>query len=157
MGTYGQPGTVITGSPPACRVYNNAAIPITQSVNTALTFNSERVDTDAMHSTVTNTGRITFNTAGEYIVGVNVEWAFNATSFRLLGIRLNGSTIIGQVLGPPESTGVGTQQSVVTKYKFAINDYIEVVVQQNTTGSLNITSIGNYVPEFWAEWVGLGT
>lgn len=155
---YGVAGTTITGSPPACRAKRSANKSIATATTTAIDFTAaDRYDTDTMHDTVINPTRITFKTAGLYNVGGNAEWAFNATSFRLLGIRLNGTTIIAQVIGPPESTGVGTQQLVDCTYKFAVNDYVELICQQNTGGNLNITFIANYSPEFWATWQGLGT
>ena len=49
---------------PSCNVYNNANISIATGTNTALTFNSERYDNAAMHSTSSNTQRITAPTGG---------------------------------------------------------------------------------------------
>ena len=46
-----------------------------------------------MHSTVSNTGRITATTAGKYLIGGHIEFAANATGLRELYIRLNGTTI----------------------------------------------------------------
>ena len=44
---------------PSARAYNDANISIANVTSTPLTFNSERWDTDTIHSTVTATGRLT--------------------------------------------------------------------------------------------------
>lgn len=142
-------------NPPACRVYHNANQSIPTGVLTALAFNSERYDTDTMHSTVTANGRITFKTAGLFMFGANLEWATDSTSFRFAVIRLNGTTVVSNILGPP-AAGVATVQAMVGTYKFAINDYIEVLAQQNSAGAINVSAIANSSPEFWATWIGLG-
>lgn len=143
-------------NPPACRVTKAAAQSIATSALTAVTFDTERYDTDTMHDNVTNNTRITIKTAGLYTVGAAIEWAAGGTSFRLLLIRLNGTTPIAQLIGPPETTGVATDQTLSTVYKFAVNDYIEVMAQQNSGGALNVSKINNSSPEFWATWIGLG-
>ena len=136
--------------PPRVRVYNSANISIPNSALTALTFNSERFDTDTMHSTAANTGRITFTTAGGYDVGCGVSFAANATGQRDVGIRLNGVTLIAYDARPAAPATVGTIFAFSTFYEFAAGDYIEVVVFQNSGAALNVTASGNISPEFWA-------
>ncbi len=65
------------------------------SAATYLTFATERHDTDSMHSTSSNTGRIVFTAAGVYGMFANVALAANATGYRLVGIEINrsGTTI----------------------------------------------------------------
>ena len=143
-------------NPPSCRVYNSAAISITTSGTAqALTFNSERYDTDTMHDTATNTGRITIKTAGLYVVFALVEFASNATGYRQAYIRLNGTTVIAAQSGPA-ATSLGTELNPTCIYKFAVNDYIEVLVAQLSGGALNVNAGGNFTPEFGATWCGLG-
>ncbi len=78
---------------PAARVYNNGVLPIPNTTPTLLTFNSERFDPDGMHDTVTNTGQMTCKTAGVFLLTCNVDFVSNATGFRQLYLRLNGTTI----------------------------------------------------------------
>ena len=51
--------TASSGTPARhwCRAYNNANLALNNGTDTFLTFNSERYDTDAFHSTSSNTGR----------------------------------------------------------------------------------------------------
>lgn len=137
------------------RVYNNANISITTATTTALTFNSERYDLSTLHSTSTNTSRLTLPTAGAWFIGGSVAWAANATGVRQLAIRKNGTTILSSVLGPASSGGVnGTQQAVSTEYSFAVNDYVELIVYQDSGGALNVVVVGDYSPEFWCSFKG---
>lgn len=142
-------------NPPACRVYHNANQTIATTSNVALAFNSERFDTDSMHSTSSLTSRITFNTAGLYLVTGQMVWVAAAAGNRQAGIRLNGTTFIGVVLEP--AAGGDTPALVVsTLYKFAVGDYVELMAFQNSGGNLDVQVNANYSPEFSAVWVGLG-
>jgi len=137
---------------PACRVYNDANLPTLTGVLTALTFNSERYDTDNMHSMVANTERITFNTAGVYAVVAQVNWETQTPPVgrRFAGIRLNGATYIAQFEVAPEAADGRFNISFPTKYEFSVADYIELLVFQTSGGGLNIQSNANYSPEFSA-------
>lgn len=162
MGVYGQSGTPITGSPPACRVYHNANQSITNAVVTVVAFNSERYDTDTMHDTATNNSRITIKTAGLYIVTFTAVFAVG-TDYTMTDqwFRMNGATPLA--VGAKQQSNAGVSASpglnVTTIYKFAVNDYIEVMVEQRNgvPNARNLAAAGNYSPEFAATWIGLGT
>lgn len=141
-------------NPPSCRVYNNAAISTTSGTPQALTFNTERFDTDAMHDIVTNTGRITINTPGQYHLYAAIDFAANATGYRQAYIRLNGTTPIAAQAFATAGIANGTQLTPSTVYRCIVGDYFEVVVSQNSTTTLNVTLGSNYSPEFGAIWLG---
>lgn len=134
-------------SSPAARVYNNANISINNDTATALTFNSERYDTDSIHSTSSNTGRLTCVTAGKYHASCSIRFAAHATGSREVYIRLNGSTAIADFRIPTTSGGVPII-AFGTDYDLAVDDYLEVMVRQNSGGSLNVDAASNYSPEF---------
>lgn len=141
------------GGPPRCRVFNNAAISVAHNTDTPLGFNSERYDTDNMHSTVTTITRITFNTAGTYSVGASVSFP-SATGIRSLVIVRNGVTsLVGQRV---RALGGGFSDiiSCNTVYTFAATDYITATVYQDSGAALNVLSAAEFSPEFWAIWVG---
>lgn len=144
-------------NPPAVRVYRNAASTVTNNIWEALpVFDTERYDTDSMHSAVTNTGRITFNTAGLYLIGGNVEFAGNATGIRGVKVRVNNTNDI-VLIDQPTSGGIfGTPIAVATVYKFAVADYAEIWCFQNSGGFLNVNNTPQYSPEFFATWIGKG-
>ena len=136
---------------PHCRVRNSANISISTATTTALTFDTERVDVGAMHSTASNTSRITITDPGWYEVGGSFRFAANATGFRALIIRANGTTIIDQLM-VPAAAGEDMFLSSSTQYQFVADDYIELCAYQSSGGNLNVTQALNYSPEFYAEW-----
>lgn len=145
-------GVQDVGNRPSCRVYNNAAISINNTTLTALTFNSERYDDpiNAMHSVSSNTGRITVVVPGVYTIGASIAWDSNATGDRLIGIQLNGSTILDQ---RRQATTTTSEQGVNTQYRLVATDFLEVVVRQSSGGALNVSASANYSPEFYATWL----
>jgi hypothetical protein len=132
----------------ACRVYNDADFVHNSTGNwLAVTFNSERRDAKAMHSTSSNTSRITVPLAGWYLVTGHVRFAANATGQRIAGIRYGGANYLAlQSDNNPSGTNT-TIISIATLYYFAASDYIELVVYQDSGGNLNIVSTAQYSPE----------
>ena len=138
---------------PSCRAYNNANISINNNTTTELTFNSERWDTDEIHSTVTNTGRLTCKTAGIYSVFASVSFAANATGIRELRFLVNGSVTHGSVRLAAASSGKTNLVSTV-QLSLAVNDYIEVQVFQSSGGNLNLEYDAQFSPEFGMTYLG---
>lgn len=136
-----------SGFAPSCRVYNNADISILHAVETALTFNSERSDTDLIHDTVTNSSRLTCKTAGRYLMTGHVWFAANSSGRRAVYVRLNGTTIIGRTMVPTAAAG-GVALTVTATYELAVNDYLELIVYQDSGVALNVLAVLNESPEF---------
>jgi hypothetical protein len=128
------------------RVYNDAAITIGNSAFTTLTFNQERFDTDAIHSTSSNTGRLTATTAGVYSIGASVEWAGDPTEGGMK-FFLNGTTTIAFTTIVSTDVRRWFQGGLI--YKLSATEYITVQVFQGSGGDLNVNATGNYSPEFW--------
>jgi hypothetical protein len=138
---------------PAVRVFHNASQSITSSTPTALAFNSERFDTaggsaSTQHDTVTNNSRLTCRYAGKYLITGHVAWPINAAGTqRQTIIRLNGTAYIAWQTVQP-SGGHGSETSVATVYDLAVNDYVQLIVNQYSGGALSLPAVGNYSPEF---------
>jgi hypothetical protein len=138
---------------PACRAYHNAAQATTTAVALALALNSERFDNDTMHDTSSNNSRITFTTAGRYVVTGSIEFASNATGVRTCQIRLGGATVIAGVNDVDVAASLCVLP-VATVYSFSAAEYVELVATQTSGGNLNVNSSTNYSPEFSAHWLG---
>jgi hypothetical protein len=136
------------------RVYNNADIAISNDSGTALTFNSERYDTDTIHDTVTNTGRLTCKTAGVYIISANIEFAAHSTGTRQVFIRLNGSSYIAMTNSAPVASPLAHRFSISTIYKLEVSDYLTLEVYQSSGGNLNVVSASARSPEFAMQRIG---
>ena len=138
----------------SCRAYHDANQSINNATLTALSFNQERYDTDTMHSTSSNTSRITFTTAGKYHVEGNISYDANATGERFAGIRLGGTTYIARVHTPNNGAGSPTDVQVSAEYAFSAAEYVELIAYQVSTAALNVLTSANYSPEFMAHKIG---
>lgn len=139
---------------PRANVYNNANQSISNATSTALTFNSERFDPAGMHSTVSNTSRLTIpaSEGGHYMVGCTFQFASNATGYRQGALLVNGSTVVA-IFNTPAVSGVQTRISLCTLYPLAAGDYVEVQVYQTSGGALNVET-SPVAQTLWAEWSG---
>ena len=120
----------------AARVYHSTTQSISNSSDTTFVFDTENFDTDTIHSTSSNTERLTATTAGKYVIEAQIEWAASAVGLRIAKLRLNGTTIIAWTTITPLSTGT-TSMTVSTVYDLAATDYVEVLGNQTSGGALN--------------------
>lgn len=141
---------------PSCIVTNSVdqVIPNFVTTLTQLTYNTEIDDTTAtMHSTVTNTGRITIPRAGRYLLWANAIFQSNAVGLRAIELRKNGSTTPMLSDTSPAISGAGTPIIVSRHDVAAVNDFYEVFVAQTSGGNLNVQTLSNG-PFFGAIHIG---
>lgn len=141
--------------PPYSYVYNSANISLADSTAVNLTFDSEVTDNLSMHSTVSNTGRLNCPSdgAGNYIVGCTVRFASNATGYRQIEIRQNGTVIL--IHRTPAVNGSQTYLTASTLTQLSDFDYLEFYAYQNSGGSINAETTGRYGIGAWAQWVAV--
>lgn len=141
---------------PTARVYNSAAISIaTGGFGSALTFNSERWDSDSIHSTSVNPSRLTAPVDGLYLINGSVQFAANATGYRSLWISYNGTSNIGQTTVSNQGADVVTIV-ISTVWKLVATEYVQLFAFQNSSGALNVTSVAALSPEFSLTWLSKG-
>jgi len=128
-------------TPPMVRLTQSTGQVLASGSNQTLTWDTETFDTDSMHSTVTNTSRITFNTAGIYLVGLFLSLTANTNVNAWI---LHDSRRI--VSSNPNSAGGGYNMSVL--FKFAVNDYIDAQTYSTSAHTAAAETT------FWATWVG---
>lgn len=147
--------TLLNPTVPQARVFNNANISLaTSGTLQALTFNSERFDNGSLHSTSTNTSRLTAPITGLYGVGGHVSIAANATGNRQLALRLNGATFIAADMRTNAGAGDPSQISIQTVYQLVAGDYVELLAMQSSGGALNVSAAASFSPEFWMVRLG---
>lgn len=112
---------------PACRLTRTSTSQaISRNTFTAITFDSEAFDTDSMHSTSSNTSRITINTAGLYLFSGFVEGpaAGGAVTYMLAQIYKNGSRVFGY---NDYGENSGAYSGITTlAYEASVGDYFEL-------------------------------
>ena len=137
-----------------CSLYQSAAQSVPDSTYTAITFNSELFDTDAYHSTSSNTSRITIpaGKAGKYLFTRKINWAgaIGAGSYCIFKMYKNGTDLANYGGYAMTSNGqLAVADSMIIDAAEA--DYFEIFVYQNTGGSSNTSSGGTY---FSCQYLG---
>lgn len=143
---------------PAVSLRNSANISLADNTLVLLTFDTEFHDTDSMHSTVSNTGRITFTTGGLYLVSGICGFTANSTGYRTILFRANGD---GVNRGVNQVAAITSADSTICygafTRVFAAGDYVEMYAIQNSGSTLNALAANNYGPGFGATYLGSGT
>jgi hypothetical protein len=142
---------------PACRVTRTAVQGIPDAgTPTAVAFTSERFDNDGMHDNATNNSRITFISAGIYVVGFHGMLAAAGDYVRAFCIiRLNGATELCRSTAAVAATAT-PQMDVSTVDSFAAGDYVEALVFQDNAANAarNLEQTDRRSPEFYAARIG---
>lgn len=141
--------------PPRCHAFQNSAqSPASGTSFVAVTLDSEtgEVDTDAMHSTVTNTSRFTAVTAGRYRFIGQVAFTNNATGIRAAGLRKNGTTVFAEQTHASAGT-VTHYEQVVDEVLLSVGDYVELVCWQTSGGALALVTgaVATFMHAVWAS------
>lgn len=141
-------------NPPRCRVYQTTGTSLANNAATVLNFDTESWDTDNMHSTTSNTNRITASTPGLYKVTGRLVLTDNTVGDRFVSIRKNG-TEIGRDEGPHDA-GTGNLWSglVTDEVYLAVGDYIDLAGYQNT-GAAVTSGAGTNNCMLSARWVAI--
>ena len=117
---------------------SSATTSIANNTATAALFDSESFDSDAFHSTVTNTSRITIpvGKAGKYAINSAFFFQDNANGARRLDIYKNGSAYARSQMPPDSVSQIAVTLNLIMN--LAEGDYIESFLFQNSGGALNI-------------------
>jgi len=118
----------------SCKVTKTTNQSIPRIIMTTINWDSELYDTDSMHDNVTNNSRITIKTPGKYSISAQSEWGINSGGFRFLEIIKNGVDSIARVRDLADNA---SEHNIVFVGEFAVNDYIELIVFQDTGGNLD--------------------
>jgi parallel beta-helix repeat protein len=139
---------------PYARARNsNATIAIAPG-GTAIPFNIEDFDNDAIHDNSTNNTRLTCKTQGLYRITCSVEWEAGTNNTRRdLNMRANGTPILA-VERKMAITGYTIRHTVTATYPLVAGDYVEVVALTDEAGNVNIKGNLLYSPVFTMERVG---
>lgn len=136
--------TALSASFMGCRAYNSTTQSIPNATFTALTFNTEYYDTNAIHDTSSNTSRFTVPVggAGKWAGFATGAFASDSTSLRAMKWRLNGTDVPGveHKLSAVSYSGTGYLSMALPPIALNEGDYLEVFVYQDSGGSLNIGS-----------------
>lgn len=127
--------------PPACSVYHSTTQSVAASTTVYLSANSENFDNDGLHSTVTNTSRITIQKTGRYELISTVQFAPEAagSGVRNVKFRVNGTTTYESIQVVHTSTGSSAVLPGTRKLDLTAGDYVECGAFQSSPNSVNVT------------------
>lgn|GEM_PF-2495132 len=106
----------------------------------AITIDTEVIDTDGAHSTVTNSSRFTCQVPGYYLIWGSVAWVTNATDERITYYQKNGAQIVGGSsvqANPVTSAHATVVPGNIMILPMVAGDYWEVWGSQVSGNSLN--------------------
>lgn len=137
--------------PPQCSVRASAPQSIAHNTLTTLTADVETYDTDSMHSLVSNTSRLTAQTAGRFSAEATVNWAVQTAGSNvpvLLNFLVDGTTgfNVGQIAAL-NSASRTTAMSGIRSLVLDAGQFAEVRVRQETSFPLGCT-----LEEFRLKW-----
>jgi hypothetical protein len=124
-----------------CSVYKSGTQSLANDTVVVVTWDSEYYDTDAIHSTASNTSRFTVPTGlgGKWQIICSLSFAAaTAGSYRSLRLRKNG-TDINFFDGAPAGSTSQTSISYSNILDLVATDYIEVTADQNSGGTINLS------------------
>lgn len=122
-------------------VYFSGTQNIVTSTFTALDWDTEDYDTDAIHDNVTNNSRLTVPGGVTRIqLFGQIKWNANGTGYRIAMMQKNGADFIGmgENTQQPTSSGNTTNVLITPTISVVATDYFEVEVWQNSGGNLAV-------------------
>lgn len=134
-------GLPLSGDGERCQafIYQTVAQSLTNATVTPVLFDAELLDVGVPgHSTTTNTSRWTNNTGlnGWFDVMANCVWVSNATGYRQMALRTNGSGTLA-ISQTQAVSGNTTSMSIAQKVFMFAGDFIDLAIFQNSGGALN--------------------
>jgi hypothetical protein len=148
----------ISCNTPICRVTNSSPPAITTGTTPTLLWDTNLEDPTGMHSTVSNTDRITIATTGVYHVSFSIQFSPGGTPSGNVYINVirnrSGALVtfagVGQAI--TSNQPYWWNGSCVTK--LTAGDYLYVVFQNGTTQTMTPLNGNYYSPIFTVNYVG---
>ena len=167
IGSTGQVLTVASGAPSwatpsapsfsGCLVTGNANISCANNTDTLITWNTELIDTNAFHSTSTNTGRITIPTGGTGYYRITMKHYMDNNGGggdRNSSLYKNG--VYWVITAIPGDTTRETNNNIDFIGYLSAGDYIESKLYQDSGSNMNVfTSNATWIYSwFGVQFIG---
>lgn len=147
-------------NPPRCKVQQVSPIQsLTNNVWTAVTWDTEAYDTDAMHNPASNNTRLVATTSGLYTMKSVIGFTGNATGIRGLQVRKNAA---GNVASGTQMDGLTNETSLTAnnatvewlgEVQMSVGDYLEVFAFQNCGGGMSLVNSSGITTWASMRWV----
>lgn len=136
------------------RVVSGVNLTIPDDADTTLSFNTDVYDTDGYHVLSPNS-RLVVSITGYYDIAANIVWEPSNSGERRVNILHSVDGLIASV-EVPAAPGIAenTAEYIGVKYYLKAGEYIYVQVYQNSSGNLDVLSLG-YAPSFSISLMGV--
>ena len=139
-------GGVAFGAALVTKTGNQAVV---KNTWTAMIYNAEVYDTDAIHDNAVNPTRLTVPTGWNKVrLLAGIIWASNNTGQRIISIQKNGAWVTPRPSLRTPGLGNASACIVSPPLDVVATDYFEFMVFQNTSGNLN--ALGPSDPSYFA-------
>lgn len=140
---------------PTCQCRQTVGQSIPNSTAQAVTFDTEDIDNDNMHSTVTNTERLTAVTAGRYELGGGVSYPANGTGTRESDWFVNSTVVNGGGASIPGSAAAALYVASRSISVFLnVGDFVTLGAFQNSGGALTTPTTNVQQSIVFCWWIG---
>ena len=131
-----------SGSDQSVHVSMSSGQSINNATDTILLFDTEQFDTNALHSTSSNTGRLTVpaGEGGVYVIVAQLDWAGDADGFRQSNIKLNGVTVLSRWNRNVNGDAGGFRYSQSSIETLSAGDYVEIEVHHTAGAALSVNA-----------------
>jgi len=152
VGPFAFSTTVTANLQPRCRVFHGSTQTIQTSSETALTFNTNDFDPQALHSTSVQPTRITLQSTGVWLFGAHVTMGVTGVGFTAgdayIRFRKNGATAMGT------KAGIGGVAGSIVAFSHSqleviasTGDYVEVLAFQNSGSPVQVGGASSRVDQ----------
>jgi hypothetical protein len=145
-GVTSTPSGTVEASGASVRLMRSTNQSIANNAYTAISWDTETWDTAGMHD-ATNPTRITITEAGKYLVTFHGPFDINGSGVRAWQIYKNGAQAIADHIDNTLAA-IEPFMGCTTIAEFAVGDYLEARVYQNSGGALNFLALANRAPVF---------
>jgi hypothetical protein len=140
-------------NPPAAQVRRTTAQSIPNGTPTLITFDTEDVDTDGLHTA--SGSKLTIATPGTYLVSASIPYDVNVTGYREARITKNTVSFVPGTramiaAAPTVSTVV---HITALEIPLIAGDFLELSGVQTSGGALNTSAANGAFPILRASWV----
>ena len=136
-----------------CGLKRTTAQSINNATWTTIDWSAEDFDTNAFHSTTTNTSRITVPSSfgGKYHFNGTIRFPANTTGIRAVRLILNGDTTSTNTFDLALSNASDLVQiglSFSITLDLVATDYVQIQVYQNQGVSQNVETISRFIGQY---------
>lgn len=140
-------------APPLFVGTQNVTQSLLNTTTTAITFDTNVIDTYNGHSTTTNTSRYVCQQAGYYTVAGAICYAASSTGMRGAHASVNGSALQGCAAQVAGGATYFTTVALPPRDVFLnLNDYVELYGWQSSGGNLSTATASDQASMMWIRY-----